>query len=44
MKVMIPETKKIVDMMYPLAGSVSSMQSSGQMMKGMDIVPPNMVR
>jgi hypothetical protein len=42
--VTIPETKNIVEMMYPLAGSVSSMHIAGQMIKGIATVLPNIVR
>ena len=43
-KVMIPDTKRMVEMMYPRAGSSSRIQRAGQMMKGMETVAPNMVR
>ena len=39
-----PETKKMVEMIKPLAGSSSLTQSRGQRMKGMETVEPNIVR
>ncbi len=42
--VTMPETKNIVEVIYPLAGSSSSMHIAGQMIKGMASVAPNMVK
>ena len=39
-----PETNRMVEMMYPRAGSSSLMQRSGHRMKGIETVAPNMVR
>ena len=44
MRVTIPDTKNIVERMYPLAGSLLSMHNLGHMMNGRDTVAPNMVK
>ena len=44
MSVTIPDTKNIVERIYPLAGSLASMHSLGQMINGIDTVAPNIVK
>ena len=44
MRVTIPDTKNIVERIYPLAGSLASMHNLGQMINGIDTVAPNIVK
>ena len=44
MSVTIPDTKNMVERMYPLAGSLASMHNLGQMINGIDTVAPNIVK
>lgn len=43
-RVMIPETKMMVETMALRTGSFSSMHKAGVKMKGTDIVPPNIIK
>ena len=42
--VTIPETKKMVEMIYPFDGSSSSIHSAGVIMKGIAKVAPTIVK
>ena len=42
--VTIPDTNKSVDIIYPLAASVGSIQRAGQIKNGSETVAPNMVK